>query len=87
MGIEEYLKGRKLLKEEIPQMYHDALESSNIKKQKGMIVSGNQVICQRCLSKSTTYPSLVSVKRSIPSIIVINVFYWAGLRVVKHCIQ
>lgn len=63
MGIEEYLKGRKLLKEEIPQMYHDALESSNIKKQKGMIVSGNQVICQRCLSKSTTSQSCISQKK------------------------
>jgi competence protein ComFA len=48
MSLENYLIGRKLLKEEIPKIYQKKLNSSKITVEPGIKEKGNFLICNRC---------------------------------------
>jgi competence protein ComFA len=48
MSLENYLIGRKLLKEEIPKIYQNKLNSSKITVEPGIKEKGNFLICNRC---------------------------------------
>ena len=46
-----FLRGRKLLLQEIPACYHSELESEHVKKESGLSISNQTSFCRRCGSK------------------------------------
>lgn len=48
MSLENYLMGRKLLKEEIPKKYQNILKTSVINVERGIVLNGSFLTCNRC---------------------------------------
>lgn len=59
MSVENFLRGRKLLKKEIPKKYHGQLKSKRVRKEKTMIVSKEAVTCLRCQTTHSKHSCLI----------------------------
>ncbi|MDT2848554.1 DEAD/DEAH box helicase [Vagococcus carniphilus] len=63
MSIEDFLKGRKLLKKEIPNKYHSSLKKNKtILKEKTMIIEKEKICCLRCNTTHLKKNCLISNK-------------------------
>ncbi len=63
MSIEDFLRGRKLLKKEIPQKYHSKLKNNEyILREKAMTVSKTDVLCGRCQTSHLKETRLIKNK-------------------------